>query len=136
MTIGMNKAVARLYLAVGSGAGIGSVLRFVVGYGTVQLGLAAFWGTVLVNIAGSFIIGVFSTLTGPEGRVLISPVWRQFVMAGLCGGLTTFSAMSLETFLMLIHTGPAYAAFYIVALVAASLAAAWSGFALAVRLNR
>jgi hypothetical protein len=44
------------------------------------------WGTMLVNISGSFVIGFFSTLTGPGGRLLVSTTARQFVMIGLCGG--------------------------------------------------
>ena len=55
------------------------------------------WGTLLVNVTGSFLIGSFATLTGTEGSWLVSPTARQFVMIGICGGYTTFSSFSLQT---------------------------------------
>jgi CrcB protein len=86
------------YLWIAAGSAMGGVARYVCG------GLAARyvgdtfpWGTLLVNMAGSAIIGFFATLTAPEGRLLVSPTVRQFVMVGLCGGFTTFSSFSLET---------------------------------------
>jgi CrcB protein len=62
------------------------------------------WGTIAVNVIGSFIIGFVATLTGPDGRLLVPSVARQFVMVGLCGGYTTFSSFSLQT-LSLIRDG-------------------------------
>jgi CrcB protein len=53
---------------------------------------------MLVNISGSFVIGFFATLTGPDGRLLVGTTARQLVMIGLCGGYTTFSSFSLQTF--------------------------------------
>ena len=55
------------------------------------------WGTLIVNIFGSFVIGFFGALTGPDGRLYASSAVRQFAMIGLCGGYTTFSAFSLQT---------------------------------------
>jgi CrcB protein len=55
------------------------------------------WGTLLVNVVGCFIIGLVNTLTGPDGRLLMPVAGRQFVMIGICGGFTTFSAFSLQT---------------------------------------
>jgi CrcB protein len=55
------------------------------------------WGTLVVNVVGSFVIGFFATLTGPDGRVYASSTARQFVMVGICGGYTTFSSFSLQT---------------------------------------
>jgi CrcB protein len=55
------------------------------------------WGTIVVNVVGSFIIGFFNAVTGPDGRFLVSPEARQFVMVGVCGGYTTFSSFSLQT---------------------------------------
>ena len=55
------------------------------------------WATLIVNVTGSFIIGFFATLTGPDGRVFVGTEGRQFVMTGICGGYTTFSSFSLQT---------------------------------------
>ncbi len=54
-------------------------------------------GTLFVNVTGSFIIGFFATLTGPDGRLFVGTDARQFVMTGICGGYTTFSSFSLQT---------------------------------------
>ena len=62
------------------------------------------WGTLIVNVTGSFVIGFFATLTGPDGRVFVGSKARQFVMTGICGGYTTFSSFSLQT-LKLAHDG-------------------------------
>src|SRR5215475_7005358 len=55
------------------------------------------WGTLVVNVTGSLLIGVFATLTGPDGRMFVGTTARQFVMIGICGGYTTFSSFSLQT---------------------------------------
>jgi fluoride exporter len=55
------------------------------------------WGTLLVNVSGSLVIGFFNTITGPDGRLLVGTTARQFVMIGICGGYTTFSSFSLQT---------------------------------------
>ncbi len=127
----------RLYLAVGCGAAVGSLLRFLSGILIVSvMGLNALWATGFVNIVGSFVIGLFAALAGPDGRLLVSPVGRQFVMGGLCGGFTTFSAMSFGTFILLIQGDAALASLYLVFVIASSLIAAWIGHVVAVRLNR
>jgi CrcB protein len=50
-----------------------------------------------INVTGSFVIGFFGALTGPDGRVFVGSTARQFVMIGMCGGYTTFSSFSLQT---------------------------------------
>lgn len=54
-------------------------------------------GTLVVNITGCFLIGIFAGLTNPQNGLLVSPLWRAFVMIGICGGYTTFSSFSLQT---------------------------------------
>ncbi|PBC11342.1 fluoride efflux transporter CrcB [Mesorhizobium sp. WSM3859] len=132
-----RQAAMRLYLAVGCGAAIGSLVRFLSGYVIVsQLGLNALWSTAFVNVVGSWIIMAFATLTGPDGRLMVGPATRNFVMAGFCGGLTTFSAMSLDTFILLLEGDLRLAATYLISVVVLSLAAAWLGYLMASRFNR
>ncbi|KXO73049.1 fluoride efflux transporter CrcB [Brucella anthropi] len=127
----------RLYLAVGFGAAIGSFLRFFSEWIIIAvLDANPLWGTSFVNVVGCFIIMFFATVTGPEGRWFVGPAKRQFVMGGICGGFTTFSSMSLDTFLLLLKGNVPLAAFYLCALVFCSLAAATVGFIIAQRINR
>src|SRR5690554_5618921 len=90
-----------VYLAVGCGAALGSLLRMLTGAAAGFLGLPSVFATGFVNVVGSFVIVFFAVLSGPEGRLPAGAATRQFVMAGLCGGFTTFSAMSLDTFALL-----------------------------------
>ncbi|MBI3677682.1 MAG: fluoride efflux transporter CrcB [Proteobacteria bacterium] len=88
----------QLYLAVALGGALGSVGRyFVSGLVATGFGETFPWGTLIVNVTGSFVIGFFGVLTGPDGRFLVSGTVRQFVMVGICGGYTTFSSFSLQT---------------------------------------
>ena len=85
-----------LWIAIGSGLG-GAARYWFSGFAAERFGTAFPWGTIIVNVLGSFVIGFFATLTAPGGRVPSGETARQFVMAGLCGGYTTFSAFSVET---------------------------------------
>ena len=86
------------YFWIFLGGGLGSIARFAAsGLIARHFGETFPWGTLLVNVSGSFIIGFFSTFTDSEGRWLVSPSVRQFVMIGICGGYTTFSSFSLQT---------------------------------------
>ncbi len=89
------------YLVIALGGALGSMLRFWIGGGidaalTKGTGPILPWGTIIVNITGCFIIGFFATMTSPEGRWLVSPLVRPFVMIGILGGYTTFSSFSLQ----------------------------------------
>jgi fluoride exporter len=86
------------YIWVELGGAIGSAARFwASGFVARHFGETFPWGTLIVNVSGCFIIGVFATLTSPDGRWLVSPSFRQFFMLGICGGYTTFSSFSLQT---------------------------------------
>ncbi len=126
------------YLLVAIGGAIGSVARFGIG-GLVsqKFGETFPLGTLVVNIAGSFIIGFVAALASPEGR--LSPQSRvittQLVMTGVCGGFTTFSPFSLQT-LNLLHDGEwLYAGGNILLSVILCLIATWLGFMLGTALN-
>lgn len=93
------------YLWIALGSALGGMARYWSGgFVGARLGTDFPWGTLFINILGSFVIGFFGTLSGPDGRLLVSDNARLFVMVGLCGGYTTFSAFSLQT-LDLIRTG-------------------------------
>lgn len=86
------------YLAVAVGGALGTAARYwLSGVIANTFGQTFPWGTLIINITGSFVIGFFATLTGPDGRFVASGTTRQFVMVGLCGGYTTFSSFSLQT---------------------------------------
>jgi len=93
------------------------------------------WATVVTNITGSFVIGLVAGLVGPDGRPLASPATREFVMIGICGGYTTFSAFSLQT-LQLAQAGDwLRAGVNVVASVVLCLLAVWLGHLAAVALG-
>ena len=80
------------------GGGLGTLARWgASGWIANAFGGTFPWGTLLVNVSGSFVIGLFAALTGPEGRWLAPATFRQFFMLGICGGYTTFSSFSLQT---------------------------------------
>ena len=94
------------------------------------------WGTLLVNILGSFIIGFFVSLTGPEGRYVVDQNIRIFVTVGLCGGYTTFSAFSLQSMVLMQEGEWLQAGGYIAASVIVCLLAVWLGHLLATAVER
>ena len=94
-------------LWIGLGGALGSIGRYWLGMLVAELGGAPFpWGTLLINILGSFVIGWFGYLTIAGGLRPAHEDLRLFVIVGLCGGFTTFSAFSLQTMDML-RTGQA-----------------------------
>jgi CrcB protein len=87
-----------LYFWVFLGSGLGGLARFALsGLVAHRFGETFPWGTLLVNVLGSFVIGFFATLTEPSGRLFAGATARHFVMAGLLGGFTTYSSFSLQT---------------------------------------
>ncbi|GAA0310510.1 fluoride efflux transporter FluC [Rhodovulum strictum] len=130
-------AQRRLYLAVALGGMTGAVARSLTSLGLLHLlGPGFAWGTLAVNVLGSFLIGLYATLTEPGGRVFASPAQRQFVLAGFCGGFTTFSIFSLETLLLVERGAPGLAALNLGASVLLWLLAVWGGYLMGLRINR
>jgi fluoride exporter len=126
-----------LYGFVVLGSVIGGCARYLVSvFLQIQLIPGFPWATLFINVTGSFVIGFYAALTGPDGRIFASTRQRQFVMTGICGGYTTFSAFSLETF-QLVRTGHALTALsYVGTSVIGWLVAVWLGHMLATRINR
>lgn len=126
-----------LYLAIALGGALGTMARFFVsGLVANAFGETFPWGTLIINITGSFVIGFFATLTAPEGRLLVSGTVRQFVMVGLCGGYTTFSSFSLQT-LNLVRDGEwAPAAGNMLGSVAFCMIGVWLGAVSAAAINQ
>ena len=120
------------YLWVALGGALGSVARYWMTNAVALLTGPRFpWGTILINVLGSFVIGLFAYLTTPFGRIPVSFDMRAFVIVGICGGFTTYSAFSLQT-LELARNGDWLAvAGNIVLSVALCLGAVWAGYALA-----
>jgi CrcB protein len=118
-------------LLVGAGGFLGSVLRYLAS-GAVQSAArsASFpWGTLAVNASGCFAIGLFAHLA--ETRGMLGAEQRLFLITGLLGGYTTFSAYGNETFLLFREGETALAAANALGQVALGLAAVWAGRALA-----
>ena len=133
----MPTSSRNLYLAVAFGGGLGAVSRYSVSLLLLNVGSGAVpWATLVVNLVGSFIIGWFQTLTGPDGRVRARPATREFVMAGFCGGLTTFSIFSLETVLWVTEGEGALAALNVTLSLLLWVPAAWAGALFARYLNQ
>jgi fluoride exporter len=124
------------YMWIAIGSALGGVARHWCGVVAAQLlGFTFPWGTLFVNVLGSFIIGLFFTLTGAEGRFDVSADAKLFVMVGLCGGYTTFSSFSLQTLGLIQDEKWLLAAGNVVASVVLCLLAVWLGHLAALGLN-
>jgi len=117
---------------VALGSALGGISRYWLG-GVVARGIGDDfpYGTLLINVVGSFVIGFFGTLTLPDGPRPASLDTRLFVMVGLCGGFTTFSSFSLQTFELLRAGENIRAGIYIAASVLLCLLGTVLGHALA-----
>jgi CrcB protein len=118
-----------LYLIVFLGAGIGGALRHGVNVGAARLfGYGFPFGTLIVNVAGSFVMGLFAGYFA--FRPGIAQHMRLFLTTGILGGFTTFSAFSLDAALLVERHNFGLAAGYMVGSVAASVSALFFGLAL------
>ncbi len=127
----------QLYLFVALGGALGSMGRYAVS-GLVAGGFGETfpWGTLVVNVVGSFIIGFFATLTAPDGRFFVGGTTRQFVMTGFCGGFTTFSSFSLQTMNLMNEGEWLYAGGNVVGSATLCLIFVWLGSVSAAALNQ
>lgn len=117
-----------VYVWVALGGALGSVFRYMLSNVVARLaGEAMPWGTLLVNVLGSFVIGWFAIATTSGGRVAATPEFRTFVMVGVCGGFTTFSSFSLQTLALFEDGEPLRASANILLSVALCLASVWLG---------
>jgi CrcB protein len=128
------------YLVIGLGGGLGSMLRFGIGSlidtNVQKTGQIFPWGTIVVNITGCFVIGFVLTISTGEGRLLLSPLTRNFITIGILGGYTTFSSFSWQT-LALAQDGQWWgAAVNVLLSVVLCLVGVWLGAMLAGSLNQ
>jgi len=124
--------MGKTYALIALGSALGGMLRFWLGGLMGQwLSFAGLpWGTILVNISGSFLIGLLAGQAGPESPWLNHDEWRALTMVGVCGGYTTFSSFSLQTLSLLEGGGIPAALLNVMISVIACLAATGLGLAL------
>ena len=119
----------RLYLLIALGGAVGTVARYFIG-SHFAVGEAFPWATLLINVSGSFAIGLGATLVA-EGRWFATTEGRLFFMTGICGGFTTFSAFSLQTLVLAQKGEWLRAGSYVVSSVVICLVAVWLGYVVA-----
>lgn len=119
------------WLAVAVGGALGSLARFwMTGAVAAVTGVRFPWGTLLINILGAFVIGVVAGLTLTPARMGMHPDLRIFLMVGICGGFTTFSAFSLQTLELMQGGAVVPALLYVIASVLLCVLFVWFGWAL------
>ena len=123
-------------LLIGAGGFLGSILRYLIS-GSVQAAsqsIAFPYGTLAVNVIGCFCIGFLSELA--DSRSLFSPDIRAFLIVGMLGGFTTFSAFGNETMNLLRDGEQALALMNVGAQIVLGLGAVWLGYSLAYQIWR
>ncbi len=129
-------AMMQAYLWIGVGSALGGMGRHWCNGVIARLAGVDFpWGTLLVNVAGSLVIGLAAAVMGTEGRWPMSVTGQQFVMVGLCGGYTTFSAFSLQTLTLIQSHQWGAAVANILVSVVLCLGAVWVGYLAGLALN-
>ena len=115
-----------MIIAVACGGALGSVARYLFGIGVGKvLGITFPWGTLLINIIGSFVIGALAEAFALRWDASLET--RAFLIVGICGGFTTFSSFSLDFALLMGRGATAPAVVYVTASVALSIAAVYAG---------
>ncbi|HWK43180.1 MAG TPA: fluoride efflux transporter CrcB [Stellaceae bacterium] len=116
------------YLWIAIGSALGGMGRYWTGLAVTRLLPVPFpWGTLLINVLGSFVIGLFASLTDADGRYPVGVTLRLFVMVGLCGGYTTFSSFSLQTLTLMQDNRMLEAGLNVLGSVVLCLVAVWLG---------
>ena len=127
--------MSALWIALGGA--LGSVARYFASEALARaVGPEFPWGTLIVNVSGSLVIGFVAGWDSADGRLMESAFVRYFVMVGICGGYTTFSAFSLQTLGMLQVGDVGRAGANVAASVLLCVFAAWAGYALAATLSK
>jgi fluoride exporter len=112
----------QMILAVALGGALGSVIRYLVGVESGRLFGTNFpWGTLIINVSGSFLIGAFAALFATKWSLPQSA--RVFLIVGICGGYTTFSTFALDVWYLIERGELAASAAYIVGSVVLSTVA-------------
>ena len=125
------------YFWIGLGSALGGMGRYwCSGVVARAFGETFPWGTIVVNVSGSLIIGFLATLMSPDGRLLVPPDARTFLAIGLLGGYTTFSSFSLQTLNLLRDGEWLWATANIFLSLTLCLAAVWLGYIGAAALSR
>jgi len=100
----MNPSIIWNAIWIFIGGGLGSLARWgASGFIANRFGETFPWGTLIVNITGSFIIGLFAAATAPDGRWLAPVTFQKFFIVGICGGYTTLSSFSLQILTLAQH---------------------------------
>lgn len=127
------------YLWVALGGAVGSVGRFWLnGVISNRLGETFPWGTLAINVTGSFLIGMVAAVASPEGRMdsQTRAFATQLVMIGVCGGYTTFSSFSLQTLNLLRDREWLYAGGNVILSVLLCMIGVWLGYLLGLVLSK
>ena len=122
-------------LMVMLGGALGTLMRYALSLLIAPISRDLPWGTILINVTGSFLIGLFGTLTLAHGRYPVSENLRLFVMIGMCGGYTTFSSFSLQTLDLMRGGAMVRAGVNVAVSVVLCVAAVAAGHAIAAQIN-
>ncbi|GBR11228.1 fluoride efflux transporter CrcB [Acetobacter oeni] len=122
-------------ILIALGGAAGTLLRYWIGMATARWSHSLPWGTIFINMTGSFVIALFAGLTAAGGRLQISDTGRLVFMVGLCGGYTTFSSFSLQTLDLLRNGTPGRALLNITLSIVLCMASVSAGYLAAQTIN-
>lgn len=131
----LKTAIEYAWIALGSALG-GASRYWLSGVLARRFGETFPVGTLAVNLTGSFLIGLLAALADTEGRLLISPLARNFLMIGVLGGYTTFSSFSLQTLNLAREGEWLYAGANVLLSVVLCLVGVWLGHVLGEWINQ